>query len=228
MSEEFDVEEWIRRGVIQGHTDPHGLPGRNGMSRYMKINNAIIFIIIAFILGFFAGRVTLKRGETIEYVKGEQVNGTVYTSSLTVGNNLTEFKTNIQELPIIFWKNITDTITNTIITEVDTAKIVEDFLIERQYDLVLFDNTDGVMKLQPVVQYNKLQKIDYQFTPITKVITTTKDPLFTPFISTSYNTLNYIGVGGGGFIKDFGIEYSTLYNFITKDRQHLFGVKYKF
>lgn len=189
----------------------------------MKLQHVILTVLIAFALGFFLGRLSIKKSEKVEYVKGETVNGTVYTSSLKVSDRLTEFKADIQSLPMIFW--IIDTVTN--VAEVDTAKIIEEFLVERKYDLTLFDDEKGKLDVSPTVQFNRLQKIDYSFTPIQKVITKKEERLFVPFVSASYSTLNYVGAGGGFFLKDLGLEYKFNIN-TEKNSFHEVGLKYKF
>lgn len=195
------------------------------MANSIKI---ILVFIIGIVVGIFINKLVLRDTPKIEYIKEEQVEGTVYTSGLTVGDRLVEFKTDIKALPEVFWITHTDTINDVIIQEVDTAKIIEDFLLERQYDLTLFDDDKGKLDIRPVVQYNKLQKVDYSFTPIHQRVTIKEKRLFTPFVSSNISTFNIVGLGGGLFIKDLGFEYNYLLNTKSMETGHSLGFKYKF
>lgn len=117
---------------------------------------------------------------------------------------------------------------STIVYVTDTVKVIEEYVAINHYGFNVFDDENGRLDINQSIQYNKLQSFDYTFTPIRKEITRTRERLFVPFVSASYNTLNYVGAGGGVFIKDFGLEYNYLYNVETKNDAHSFGVKYKF
>lgn len=183
-----------------------------------------ILILIAFAIGFFLGRVTIETKEIVRYVKGETVYGRVAPDFLTVKH---EFKTGVNFLPYYFWI-FTVTDTDTTYIEPDTAKIVEDFLIRREYEFTVFDNENGKFIASPTVQYNRLQSFDYSFTPIQKEITRYMEKVFTPFVGMSYNTLNYIGISGGIFYHNLGLEYQYSKNIISSSDVHEMGLKVKF
>lgn len=99
--------------------------------------------------------------------------------------------------------------------EVDSAAILKDYIVKRDYNNILFDNDSlGKFTLDASVQYNKMQQIKYKFDPVQKVTINTvrKKNTVEPFVSAGYNTFKYIGIGGGTFIKKTGIEYKYLNN----------------
>lgn len=193
------------------------------LQKYMK--KEIILVLIGIAIGFFLARLTVKENERERLVVGKQVNGKVY-ANFKLGKELREFETNITELPAIFWR--VDTVNNYITHPVDTEKIISDFILKREYSFNVFNNEQGKLDIKQEVQYNRIQSFDYTFTPIHIEKTTYRKPLIMPYFSATYNTLNYVGVGGGLFLKDFGLEYNYLYNNTSGNTAHQFGIKYKF
>lgn len=193
------------------------------LQKYMK--KEIILVLIGIAIGFFLARLTVKENERERLVVGKQVNGKVY-ANFKLGKELREFETNITELPAIFWR--VDTVNNYITHPVDTEKIISDFILKREYSFNVFNNEQGKLDIKQEVQYNRIQSFDYTFTPIHIEKTTYRKPLIVPYFSATYNTLNYVGVGGGFFLKDFGLEYNYLYNNTSRNTAHQFGIKYKF
>ena len=193
----------------------------------MKTNYWLILILIAFAAGFFAGRYTIEKEEIIEHVPGETTYGSLNPDFLTVKK---EFKGNVKFLPYIFLKSDTVKIHDIeyISTIPDTAKIVEDFIVKREYQFNVFDNENGKLEVSPTVQYNRLQSFDYSFAPIKTVITKIDKQVFVPFLSASYNSFGIAGIGGGVFIKNTGIEYNYLYRPIDNQVGHMVGIKFKF
>lgn len=193
------------------------------LQKYMK--KEIILVLIGIAIGFFLARLTVKENERERLVVGKQVNGKVY-ANFKLGKELREFETSITELPSIFWR--VDTVNNYITHPVDTEKIISDFILKREYSFNVFNNEQGKLDIKQEVQYNRIQSFDYTFTPIHIEKTTYRKPLIMPYFSATYNTLNYVGVGGGFFLKDFGLEYNYLYNNTIRNTAHQFGIKYKF
>ncbi len=195
----------------------------------MKPQRILLSILIALTVGFFIGRATLATNEKVRHVVGKQTTGSVYVD-FKVGKQLKEFKTDISDLPLVFWKTDTVVKENSVYLkqEIDTVKILEDFLLKRDYSFNVFNDDKGKLDVKQTIQFNRLQSFDYTFTPIQKEITRTSERLFVPFVSASFSTLNYVGAGGGVFIKDLGLEYNYLYNNLNKSNGHLFSLKYKF
>ena len=112
---------------------------------------------------------------------------------------------------------------------VDTSAIIADWELKRTYKLTPFDNkTQGKLELFPVIQYNKLSALDYNFTPVIERQTIYKTKVWQPFISASYSTLNYIGIGGGIFYHNLGFEYQYQKSLGSLGDGHTVGIKYNF
>lgn len=190
--------------------------------------------IICLIIGFFIGRSTIKTETEIKYIPGKTISGSVSN------NQFESVKEEIPNKPLLPTKIIeiqykdtgrikTITETKYMYQVVDTAAIIEDYIKKRTYAITAFDNTEqGKLLLYPVVQYNKLTGIDYLFTPMQKQTNTYLQKTWQPFISASYSTLNYIGIGGGIFYHNLGFEYQYQKSLGSQSNGHLFGLKYGF
>lgn len=182
----------------------------------------IIVFIVGLVVGFFIGRSTTKPVEVIKYEKGKTIHDTVpipYPVEVEVPKYI--------KLPMKKDTLYLDSVR--FITEiVDTSAIIKDYIVERTYDLKVFDNMNGKLDVTARVGYNKLSYFNYNFTPIQKHTTEIQEKVFTPFVSGNYHTYKAVGVGGGIFIKDLGFEY--LYNVSLGDipSYHTIGLKVKF
>ncbi|WP_291104427.1 MULTISPECIES: hypothetical protein [unclassified Dysgonomonas] len=185
----------------------------------MKKSTLIVLCgIVCLIIGFFIGRSSIDSEPKKEYIKGETLTGSV---------SPTQFEPIKEEKPDIQYKD-TGSIKYLSIP-VDTSAIIADYELKRTYKLTAFDNkTQGKLELFPVIQYNKLSALDYNFTPVIERQTIYKTKAWQPFISASYSTLNYVGIGGGMFYHDIGIEYQYQKSLSSQANGHLFGVKYGF
>lgn len=185
------------------------------------MKNIIIGLVVGLVIGFFVGRSTIKKGET-KYIKGDTV-----TDSIDVPYPvIVEVPTN-PKLPMkkdTLWLDSTIYI----VEKVDTSAIIKDYIVERTYAFNVFDNKDGKFDATAKIGYNKLQYFEYTYTPIQKHTTVIQEKMFTPFVSGSYHTYKAVGVGGGVFIKNLGVEY--LYNVSLGDipNYHTVGLKVKF
>lgn len=190
----------------------------------------ILIALFSFIAGstifFFIGRSSIVPEPKKEYIKGETVTGSV---SPTQFKPMKEEKPNKPLFPFIQYKD-TGSVKYMPIDSAAYAKLViADYELKRTYKLTAFDNkTQGKLELFPVIQYNKLSALDYNFTPVIERQTIYKTKVWQPFISGSYSTLNYIGIGGGMFYHDIGIEYQYQKSLENQSNGHLFGLKYKF
>ena len=177
----------------------------------MKKNYAFwgVFAIVLLALGFTLGRCTTKPIESIEYIKGETIRDSIpYPVPVLV-----EVPIN-PNLPL---KRDTVRIESKVyISEsVDTAQIIAEYIKRNTYAEVLFDRDSlGKLTVNAIVQYNQLQQLGYEFTPVTKKVTVEKRKFFTPFIIGSANTLGMFGAGGGLYINNFGLgaKYVTDFN----------------
>jgi len=80
--------------------------------------------------------------------------------------------------------------------------------------------------IDAVVQYNEMQKLGYEFTPIIKKTTVEKRRILTPFVSASYNSFGQFGAGAGIYYYDVGI--SAKYVTDLKQNGYEIGLDYKF
>lgn len=175
----------------------------------------LITAIVCLLIGFFVGRSSITLSTKVEYKLGETIKGSVSSDQLKL---IKEEKPLISLLPV-----------NPITQNVDTAAIIAEYELKRTYSLIAFDDLyNGKLSLFPTIQYNRLTGIDYQFTPITKTITEYKIKVWQPFISASYSTLDYWGVGGGLFYYNIGLQYQYQRDFKYNRTGHLIGLLYKF
>lgn len=215
------------------------------MKKY--ILTALLSFIAGSIIFFFVGRSFIKTETEVCYVPGETVSGSVSN------NQFEPVKEEKPEKPLLPTKEIViqyiDTGSVRTITEtkylykvVDTAAIIEDYILKRSYCITAFDNKEqGKLLLYPTVQYNKLTGMDYDFTPILKQKNTCLKKVWQPFVSGSYSTLDYLGLGGGVFYHNLGFEYQynidirskpvalpVVDNYFKRGNYHWFSGKYKF
>lgn len=193
---------------------------------YFYIGIAILFLVI----GFFVGRSNSKVITKIEYAKGETIRDTIYAEKLV------PHEVKIPANPILPMKPDTIRIPgkpDIRYMKVDTAQIIADYIKENSYTNTLFDDeTRGKLIVATKVQYNKLKRFGFEFTPIEKVVTKERIRTITPFIQGSWNTIGYAGAGGGLFYHNIGVGYKYLIN--TKPNPlldksgHEFGLSYKF
>lgn len=185
--------------------------------RMKKQTLYIIYALIGFISGFIIGRQTSQSEESIKYIKGETIEKLVEIPI--------PYEIEIPSKPIYLYKQ-SDTVFNTITTEVDTNAILNDWIIKRSYKKDLFDNQYGTLAIDASIQYNQLQSLKYEFTPIQKEISIRKEQVWMPYTSISYSTLNYIGMGGGIFYHNLGLGAKYVTDFKQKGVE--FELKYKF
>lgn len=189
-------------------------------SIYMKKETLyIIYTLIGFIAGLIIGRQGSDSDQSIKYIKGETIEKIVEVPI--------PYKVEVPVQPLFLYKKA-DTIYNTIATEIDTTAILNDWITRKSYKQDLFDNQHGKLSVNASVQYNQLASLKYSFTPIQKEISTTKHQTWMPYVGVSYNTLNHLGIGGGLFYHNIGIEYQFQKDLRYNDTGHSFGLKYKF
>jgi hypothetical protein len=184
----------------------------------------IVALLAVFLFGYYVGKSSYKKaGETVTLQPDTTVTGASF-ATLT-----DEEQPENPVLPVRFDTVYIDTVVY-IVQTVDTAAIIADYVLKRNYYATLFDNTYGKLNLSLSTQYNRLGALDYDFTPLRNVTSGTVEPqrLWLPFVSTSYSLTGYWGVGAGFFYKRIGFEYQYQYEGITKTTGHLFGIKYSF
>jgi len=190
------------------------------MNKIKEYSYIIIVILIA-IASFLAGRATISPVGKVTYIKGETIRDTVPIPLVSK-----EYYTKEIIVPMKKDTQWLDGKPVYVSMKVDTAAIIKDYTIRREYAKVLFDDKEnGKLLIGLNLQYNKLQdNISYEFTPITKQVRNEK--IFVPFVSLDYNSFNYVGVGGGFFYHNIGIEGKYVTDFTKKGFE--IGMKYKF
>jgi len=196
----------------------------------MKRDYRLILIVIAVSIlfgcvgGFFMGRKTIESKDVVKYIKDDPVFGII--SELTP---VRETVPDVPELPLLKDTVYLDNIVY-VQNKIDTAAIINDYILKREYAPVLFDNPKlGKLILSATVQYNKLDVLSYEFIPMYKEVTKYKVEVWQPFFAVTYSTIFQIaGFGGGVFYKKVGLEYQYQYSLFEKRIGHQFGLKWKF
>lgn len=192
----------------------------------MKKIDYLMFLFVflgGLLIGYLGCGLTTKTVEETKYIKGDAVSGAVNVEQLS------PIKEETPENTVLPVKVVEDAKTKAQIQIVDTAAIIAEYEKKRTYNTILFDDKKlGKLELYPTVQYNKLSGMDYNFTPVIQQKIIYKEKIFQPFVSGSYSTLNYIGIGGGVFYHNLGLEYQYQKSLGNQSNGHLFGLKYKF
>jgi hypothetical protein len=169
----------------------------------------IIGVIMFFTAGFFLGRLSVAVTETttIEYRDMPPVHVSI--------NAPEPLRFTVPDLPQ--WLYFTDTVTRTQV--IDTAAIIDDWVLQREYGGRLINDTTGTVDYLATVQYNRLQNISLDYTPIHRTVTITRtiQTRFTPFLLVGANTAGFGQVEGGVLFRRWGgtIELGT--NFAGKN-----------
>lgn len=185
-----------------------------------------IAVLILLGVGFFVGRQTSEVKETTKLVKGETIHDTIYSEQLTPYHSEIPLNPNY---PIrhdtVRIKIKGDSIVKYVITKIDTAKIIQNYITKNSYRKQLFDNDNGKLTVSADVQYNLLQQMSYDFTPVQKVTTIEKKRVFTPFLVGSYSSNKFVGGGIGTYYYNLGFSAQYQTNFSSKN--YIFSVYYK-
>ena len=186
----------------------------------------IALFVAGFITGgvvlFFVGRARTEKVVTTEYVRGETVRDTV-----RVPYPVREEVPVYYSLPVRYDTVYIDNFIYVRET-VDTLAIIAEYIVERTYEIDMFDNENGKMTIWPVLQYNRLKvAVPFEFTPLQRVDRSLVVRTWVPFVASSYSTFGTVGVGGGIFYHNIAGEYQYLRSFDGTDG-HLIGLKYKF
>jgi hypothetical protein len=152
----------------------------------------VIGIIAALAVGFYLGRrsVVVKETTVVEYQR-------MPTVSVSVSPEPLRFT--VPDLPQ--WLYFTDTVTRQQV--IDTAAILVDWTLRREYGSRLIDDTTGTVDYSAIVQYNRLQNITLDYQPVQRTVITTKIilPRFTPFVLVGGNTAGF-GQAEAGILFD--------------------------
>ena len=204
------------------------------ISNIVKYGFYVLIFGLVFATGWVGGRKTMKlpAPEVItEYVEGEPIHDTCYV------DNPIKVKVPADTLDIIkkcvadgiykdLWPKEKEYIE--VPSKEDTTAIMKDWATERRYKETLFNTEEnGKCVVEAKVQYNRLDLIGYEFTPVVQKVTekiyTVKE--WSPFIEAGYksNIFNkepeHFGeVGVGMFYKEkYGFEFNYQRGFVQKN-----------
>jgi hypothetical protein len=155
----------------------------------------IIGIIAALAAGFYLGRrsIAVKETTVVEYR---------HLPAVSVSVSPEPLRFTVPELPL--WIFFTDTTTQQ--QRIDTAAILADWALRREYGGQPINDTTGTVDYSAVVQYNRLQNLTLDYQPIQLVVTTTKviQQRFTPFVLVGGNTAGFGQLETGVLFKKWG------------------------
>lgn len=161
------------------------------------------------ILCFLAGRYTKKQSVVSKFVKGRTVTDSVMVPApFEIHDTITLAEAYNKIFPD---KSTSDTLRfeSVVMTKQDTTKVLSDWQLKREYKLNIFSNdTLGTLTVNSTVQYNRMQHIDYSYTPIIKEIIT-KEPKITPFVGGGVSNVGY-NLTLGAFYKSQGVQLGYL------------------
>jgi hypothetical protein len=157
--------------------------------------SGVLGIVVGAAIGFFAGRRTVTFKEVVKYTEGKKYDVNFELPKPEAVSFSGDFKFADMVIPegIVFPE------------DVDLRPTAYDWNLERKYTERI-DNEYGKLTLNATVQYNVLQELNTSFVPIYKEITRYREKTWQPFLSASYSTFGYAGVGGGMFYRDWGVQ----------------------
>jgi hypothetical protein len=158
-----------------------------------------VLAILLLALGFFIGRKTIKMPSPtviIKYEKGEPIHDTLYkvkpykVTEPADTLDIIRYCVNSGKYKELWPKEEVPVY----ITKEDTTKIMRDWATKREYKETLFDSdTLGTCTIDAEVQYNRINSLEYTFTPIYKTVT-----------NTVYEIKKYSGFVGAGYSRTIG------------------------
>ena len=196
----------------------------NNFSHFLRSHGlTCLTVLILLAAAFMLGRMTVPTKETVRYVAGDPVSGSL--------SNPQPVKETVPLFPVLPVKHDTVWLDSVVylVERVDTAAIIADYIAQRDYQFVLFDTPQyGRLSLSETVQYNKLSDLKYDYVPVYREITRYRERVFVPFAAASWSTFGIASAGGGFFYKNLGFEYQWQYGIGAGLGGHQFGIKLKF
>jgi hypothetical protein len=169
----------------------------------------LTFILAALAAGFYLGRrsVNVTETTTVEYRDMPSVHVSVEAPE--------PLRFTVPALPQ--WLYFTDTVTRQQI--IDTATILADWALRREYGNRLINDTTGTVDYFATVQYNRLQNITLDYTPTqrTETITRTIQPRLTPFLFVGGNTAGFGQAEAGVLFHRWGASVELGTNFAGRN-----------
>ena len=171
---------------------------RKGISNRL----ALALLALGVITGIFIG-LTLNRPqyrETARYVQGETIRDTIVVPQ--------PYRVEIPKIVHLPMRPDTVFLDNeiVIVERVDTVQIIRDFVAINHYNFNVFDiDTVGILDVRQSIQYNRLRTFEYDFTPVFREITLTRQPRWavTAGVGVGYSPAGinpYVGIKVGRVI----------------------------
>lgn len=221
--------------------------GNGGSQTIINLNNnnvngwkIAVYVIAAILLlgiGFFAGRKTIKPGETPPpiYIPGDTVEVLVphpvpvqVIKPIDTANVIRACIANGKYYEL-FPERVKDSIVY--VTKQDTSDVIKDWATERIYQENVFESdTVGTLTVKARTQYNRLTWLGTKFTPVTKVVTEPqKIKKFSPFLGAGISTTPSVDALGGIFFEEkYGVAAKYSYEYQLKENVYGFYFLYKF
>ena len=191
-----------------------------------KYKYYIALAITSLAVGFYLGRQSVEIKTTTKVVNGKTIKKIVPIEQLVPID--VSMPTQVTYIERTYKGDTIYTVNPKDSTE-SLKNVLNDWNLKRTYANTLFnDSINGRFDYKATVQFNKIGSFEYEFTPVKTVITKEKKRILQPFVSASYSTIDIIGVGGGFFYHDLGVEVLYNKNYINGNSGLSFGVKYKF
>lgn len=235
------------------------------MISFKNILYALILLALIFGAGFWVGWLSNKQEvpeqTIIKWEDGDGVSGEVAMDEVTT----TETIPNEVILPKDIFEQMKRTISDAAHQKLLASKAIDcdcnkelivrqspgndslhiyravyaDYTKIRKDHVSIFDiDTLGTLTVDATIQFNRSHAYGYDFKPKIKTINNNFKPkpiTFIPFLSSSYSTTDYLGMGGGFFYHNLGFEYQyqidlrqNNISFEPRGNAHLIGIKYKF
>lgn len=181
----------------------------------------LVYGLIMGIIGFCIARCTIEPEvkTSVKYITGPTIHDSI--------PKLVPYKVEVPSIPEYKYKYI-----DTSKTVIDTSAIINDWISNKSYQSILIDNdTIGKLKLNAEVQYNKLRKLDYEFTPIQVVTSTvTSDKKRLEFLGgAGLSTNGMMNFQVGIFTKShLGFSYQFNRDFSNNKNYHGLNVLIKY
>lgn len=178
-------------------------------------------------IGWFSKPDTIIIKENVKYLPGQTIRDTITKPMPYEVNKPIDTLALLQQIVKdgLYAELFPERIDTVYLTKSDTTKIMSDWATLRKYEELLFaSDTLGSCSVSMDVQYNRLQDLDFAYTPHTKVITEVyeKTRRFSPYIGigmTSQPTV--MGQLGAFFNNKYGLAFQ--YQYCTDLKKHVYG-----
>lgn len=207
---------------------------------WWKIGGIIAIAIGLLVLGFFAGRATIKTPEPkiiTKYIKSEPIRDTLYNVKPYYVETPVDTSELIKQCVLdglfveLFPEKIVE-VEKYRPTSEDTLAILADYASKKYYSEEIFNiDTVGKCVVNADVQYNRITSMGYVYTPVSKETTITKvapKRKITPDIGVGMTSFPSVMGEAGLYYGNIGAGFNYQYLWETKESIYGMMVKIKF